>query len=102
MIRKSLTRPILLFECERIPLILIVGELGYVILFSIGKLRGFFDYLILIALILAIPASIIGLQALARIDPQFSKIYLRSRRFPRKISGYSHPRGEARYDVTNF
>lgn len=90
-IRKSLTKPILFYGCERGLFIFLIGSLCYLILMGLGRISSFIECVLMILLVVAIPATVIGLRALAKMDPQYLAIYLRSNRYPKKIRATSTP-----------
>jgi type IV secretory pathway TrbD component len=95
-IRKVLMTPILMYGCERALLLFSLGGLFYAMLTGIGRASSFLDYAVLFILALCVPLTVIGLRALAKIDPQFSRIYMRSRRYPRIIKASSGVFSEVR------
>lgn len=95
-IRKVLMTPILMYGCERSLLMFSLGGLLYAMLIGMGRVSSLLDYIVLVMLALFIPLTVIGLRALAKIDPQFSQIYMRSRRYPRIIKASSGAFSEVR------
>ena len=90
-IRKVLMSPILLAGCESTLLILGEGALMYTMVQGFLRGSSLIQHLLTALLAIAMPVLLVGLRDLAKIDPLYSRIYVRSRRYPKIIRATETP-----------
>ena len=55
------------------------------------------EYFLVALLVMAMPMVLVGLRSLAEIDPQYTEIYLQSRKYPKIIRAVDTPFAERRF-----